>query len=193
MPGVQLPLRIFEPRYLNLVQDALAADHLIGMIQPLGGQEGEKNPPLHRIGCAGRITSYNETNDGRLLLVLTGVCRFAVSEELPRRRGYRLVRPNWERFVIDYHPENDALADHKAFLDSLHAYSQMRGVEIPWNDIQALADIDLVNLLCAHLPLPPNDKQALIESIALADRAELMRGLMEMSAISSVADAERPH
>lgn len=193
MPGVQLPLNIFEPRYLRMVQDALAADHLIGMIQPLSGDEDEETPPLHPIGCAGRISSYSETNDGRVILVLTGVCRFEVAEELEMRQGYRRILPSWERFAIDYHPQQGVLADRDTFVHSLRAYTKLRGVEIPWDDVAAMEDLDLVNLLCTHLPLAPDDKQALIESIDLVDRADLMRGLMDMSLASSVAGAEVRH
>jgi Lon protease-like protein len=193
MPGVQLPLNIFEPRYLNMVQDALAAEHLIGMVQPLSRDEDENAPRLHRVGCAGRITSYSETNDGRIILVLTGVCRFEIVEELEPRRGYRHVRPDWERFTIDYHAEENTLGDRDSFVESLKAYSRLRGVEIPWDDIKSMNDADLVDLLCTHLPLPPDDKQALIETIGLTDRADLMQGLMDMSSVSSVEGVEQRH
>jgi Lon protease-like protein len=192
LPGVQLPLNIFEPRYLNMVEDALAADHLIGMIQPVSG-DGSDSPRLHRIGCAGRITSYSETSDGRIILVLTGVCRFESANELGLRRGYRRVQPDWERFTIDYHPEDQTLADRESFVNSLRAFTHLRGVEIPWDDIKTMEDWDLVNLLCTHLPLAPDDKQALIESIDLGDRAQLMQGLMDMSSASSVDGAEMRH
>jgi len=193
MPGVQLPLNIFEPRYLNMVQDAVAADHLVGMIQPRSDTAFEENPEIHRVGCAGRVTSYSETNDGRIVLVLTGVCRFDVCRELDMRRGYRRVAAAWERFAIDFHEDEARLVDRKAFLTSLKAYTSLRGVEIPWDDIHKMADPDLTNLLCAHLPLEAEDKQALIETLDLRDRGELMRGLMDMSSVSSVETAEHRH
>lgn len=193
MPGVQLPLNIFEPRYLNMVADALARNHLIGMIQPLRDTAFEEVPQLHRIGCAGRITSYSETRDGRIVLVLTGVCRFEILEEIPGRRGYRRVRPGWERFTRDFHEDESKLADRERFLKSLRAYTVLRGVEVPWDDIEGMGDADLVNLLCAHLPLEPEDKQALIETLDVAERAELMRGLMDMSSVSSVETADHRH
>jgi Lon protease-like protein len=193
MPGVQLPLNIFEPRYLNMVEDALAASHLIGMIQPIGESSSAETSGIHRVGCAGRITSYSETNDGRIVMVLTGVCRFEVRSELDVRRGYRRVNPSWDRFTGDYHENESRLSDREAFLNSLRAYTSLRGVEIPWDDVRAMQDADLVNLLCAHLPLGPDDKQALIETLDLRDRAELMRGLMDMSSASSVETAEHRH
>ena len=193
MPGIQLPLNIFEPRYLNLVQDALGTDHLIGMIQPLTGQEEVELPLLHKIGCAGRITSYSETNDGRIVIVLTGVCRFELQQELEERHGYRRVQAGWDRFAQDFLTEQEGIVNRERFLASLRNYVRPRGVEIPWDDLKAMADLDLVNLLTAHLPLAPEDKQALIETNTLRDRAELMRGLMDMASASSVEGVEQRH
>jgi hypothetical protein len=193
MPGIQLPLNIFEPRYLNMVQDAMGGDHLIGMIQPLTGQEEVEIPLLHKIGCAGRITSYSETNDGRIVIVLTGVCRFEILGELEERHGYRRVRVGWDRFASDFLTEQDGIVNRDRFLTSLRNYVRPRGIEIPWDDLKTMADLDLVNLLTAHLPLTPEDKQALIETNTLADRAELMRGLMDMATASSVEGVEQRH
>lgn len=189
MPGVQLPLNIFEPRYLQMVKDVLATDHLIGMIQPTTDSDRDRNPPIQRVGCAGRITSYSETSDGRIVLVLTGICRFQVSEELSDRDGYRRVRPDWERFTRDFHEQESKLADRDEFITSLRAFCGLRNVEVPWDDIDKMSDNDLINLLCAHLPLASADKQALVETVDLAERAYLMRGLMDMA---SVAEAQGP-
>ncbi|MEY6432769.1 LON peptidase substrate-binding domain-containing protein [Thioalkalicoccus limnaeus] len=193
MPGVQLPLNIFEPRYLNMVEDALASDRLIGMIQPRPDTGDQDSPELHRVGCAGRITSYSETNDGRIILVLTGVCRFLVDRELEPRRDYRRVRPDWGPFAIDYREPETGWSDQDGFLASLRAYCDLRRVEIPWDDVKRMPAQDLVNLLCAHLPLEPEDKQALIETLDLKDRARLMRGLMDMAAASSMEAGEHRH
>ena len=193
MPGIQLPLNIYEQQYLNMIQDVLATDHLIGMIQPLIGQEDVEVPALHRVGCAGRVTSYSETQDGRVVIVLTGVCRFEVQGELEETRGYRRVRAAWSRFAHDFQPETGHLVNRERFLVSLRSYVRPRGVEIPWDDLKAMEDLDLINLLTAHLPLPSEDKQALIETINLVDRAELMRGLMDMASASSVEGVEQRH
>ncbi|MBK1645641.1 peptidase S16 [Thiocapsa imhoffii] len=193
MPGVQLPLNIFEPRYLNMIFDALAADHLIGMIQPTSETMEDDTPELHRIGCAGRITSYSETTDGRVVLVLTGVCRFQVSREVAEKNGYRRVRADWERFAIDYQDQDSVIQDRKGFLSSLKGYCTLRGVEVPWNDVEQMPDRDLTNLLCAHLPLSPEDKQALIETLSTSDRAALMQGLLGMAAVASMDIAEHRH
>ncbi|WP_295389602.1 LON peptidase substrate-binding domain-containing protein [uncultured Thiodictyon sp.] len=193
MPGVQLPLNMFEPRYLNLVNDALADAHLIGMVQPTSEDLEADEPEIHRIGCAGRITSYSETPDGRIVLVVTGVCRFQVRAEVAGRGGYRRVSVDWERFAADCHEETQTIADRDGFLVSLKSYCTLRGVEVPWDEVKKMADSDLVNLLCAHLPLSPEDKQALIETIALGERASLMRGLMDMASAASMDVAELRH
>ena len=193
MPGVQLPLNIFEPRYLNMVQAALAGDHLIGMVQPLSADAFEARPALHRIGCAGRITSYTETNDGRIVMVLTGLCRFDIDSELPERDGYRCVRPDWSRFASDYRQDEEDIREREQFMGSLRAYCDRRRVEVPWEDIVKMADAELVNLLCAHLPLGADDKQALVETVDLHERAALMRGLMEMSTLSGEGRSEQRH
>ncbi|MBK1720945.1 LON peptidase substrate-binding domain-containing protein [Thiocystis violacea] len=193
MPGVQLPLNIFEPRYINMVFDACASTHLLGMIQPTSETMTQDRPEIHRVGCAGRITSYSETNDGRIILVLTGVCRFQVSRELEERKGYRCASIDWERFAADYHMEGEGMADREGFLGSLKTYCNLRGVEIPWDDIEKMGDNELTNLLCAHLPLSPEDKQALIETLQTVERAALMRGLLDMASASSMRVAEHRH
>jgi hypothetical protein len=192
MPGVQLPLNIFEPRYLAMVQSALASDHLIGMVQPREHQD-ELRPEVHRIGCAGRITSYSETNDGRIVIVLTGLCRFAVVDELPEQDGFRRVKADWRGFTDDLEDTDETLGERDLFLGSLRTFCDQRSVEVPWDDLGKMGDSDLVNLLCAHLPLAAEDKQALLETVELSDRASLMRGLMEMSAQASRFGTEQRH
>lgn len=186
LPGVQLPLNIFEPRYLRMVDAALAEHHLIGMVQPRGDADAEP-PPVYRIGCAGRITSYSETADGRIVLVLTGLCRFQIAEELPERDGFRRVRPDWSRFSDDYDLNGGAIGNRERFMGSLRAFCDQRSVEVPWDDIGKMADDDLVNLLCAHLPLGADDKQALLETDGIGARADLMRGLLDMSVFGAGA------
>ncbi|NKN33611.1 LON peptidase substrate-binding domain-containing protein [Marichromatium bheemlicum] len=198
MPGVQLPLNIFEPRYLRMVNDVLAADHLLGMIQPQDVHDTEEpaeTPSLHPVGCAGRITSYSETSDGRIVLVLTGVCRFRITQELAGQGGYRRVAPAWRDFAADLEqPAATArIAARRDFILALERYCQVRGVEVPWNDLEGMVDTDLVNLLCAHLPLSPEDKQALIETPETPERAVLMRGLLEMATVADLDVDDQRH
>ena len=192
MPGVQLPLNIFEPRYLSMVEDALANDHIIGMIQPVRDDD-EESVHLQRVGCAGRITSYSESNDGRIVMVLTGVCRFGVDEEIDKVRGYRRVIANWSRFEGDYDLEDVQLTNREGFFEILQNYISARQLEIAWDDLGKLTDGPLINLLCAHLPFEPEEKQMLIETIGLAERAELMRGLMNLYNATRQSLGGKPH
>jgi Lon protease-like protein len=192
MPGVQLPLNIFEPRYLNMVQDALASDHLIGMVQPVRDTDDEE-VLLQRVGSAGRITSYSESNDGRIVMVLTGVCRFGVHEEIDECKGYRRVIADWARFAVDYDEEGVQLTNREGFLEILENYIEVRGLEISWDDLGKLTDMPLINLLCTHLPFEPEEKQMLIETIGLDERAELMRGLMNLYVAPRQGLGDKPH
>jgi Lon protease-like protein len=174
MPGAQLPLNIFEPRYLNMVQDALASHRLIGMIQP-DIQAGDRDLPLHRTGCAGRISAYQETYDGRIEIVLSGVCRFDIKEELPSTRGYRMIAPDWSRFTADYeYPRFDERPHQKAFFAGLDHYLQMKELEINESVIHKLPFARLMNVLTTQLPLHHSDKQAIIEAVSFDERYKLL-------------------
>jgi Lon protease-like protein len=140
---------------------------------------------VHRIGCAGRITSYSETNDGRIVLVLTGLCRFEIAEELPENATATAACARTGAASPATTTEDAAIGDRERFMGSLRAFCDQRSVEVPWDDIGKMADLDLVNLLCAHLPLDADDKQALLETDGIDARADLMRGLMDMSAFSA--------
>lgn len=192
MPGVQLPLNIFEPRYLNMVQDALANDHIIGMIQPVRDTD-EEAVQLQSVGSAGRITSYSESNDGRIIMVLTGVCRFGVYEEIDELKGYRRVIADWARFAGDYDEENVQLTNREGFFEILHNYIGAQRLEISWDDLGKITDGSLINHLCSHLPFEPEEKQMLIETIGLNERAELMRGLMNLYVATRQSLGDKPH
>ncbi|THB79530.1 MAG: peptidase S16 [Desulfobulbaceae bacterium] len=192
MPGVQLPLNIFEPRYLNMVQDALANDHIIGMIQPVR-DTGEEAVQLQRVGSAGRITSYSESDDGRIIMVLTGICRFGVYEEIGEFKGYRRVIADWSSFASDCDEEDVQLSNRAGLFEILHHYIDARQLEISWDDLGKLADGPLINLLCSYLPFEPEEKQALIETIGLDERAELMRGLMNLYVATRQSLGDKPH
>jgi Lon protease-like protein len=164
MPHAELPLNIFEPRYLNMVNDALGSHRMIGMIQPdaeAGGDEA-----ICRVGCAGRITQFRETRDGRYEMVLSGVCRFEVSEELPTTRGYRLVVPDWSRFACDYdHPETSLQAEQPRLMASLEHYLEAREMEADLASFQQMPVVNLVDALTMALPFSEQEKQMLLESV----------------------------
>ena len=181
LPGGQLPLNIFEPRYLNMVDDAMAGDRVIGIIQTLGGQPSR--PSLAPVGCLGRITSFAETSDGRYLITLTGVCRFNRGEELPSRSPYRQTRAAYEVFGSDLHEDDEeGYVDREALLSALKKYLSHRGLGVDWKAaLQAPAE-GLINSLCMALPFEPAEKQALLEAAGLTLRAETLTALLEIGA-----------
>ncbi|MCU7815588.1 MAG: LON peptidase substrate-binding domain-containing protein [Candidatus Thiodiazotropha sp. (ex Lucinoma kastoroae)] len=181
MPGAQLPLNIFEPRYLNMVQDVLASHHLIGMVQPDEDNPSSKHQ-LHTTGCAARISSYNETADGRIEIILTGVCRFDIDSELPTTRGYRLITPNWDRFNSDYDFNNrTTMEDRKLFYSTLTRYLYTNQLQTDINQLEKLTVPHLVNILTTSLPLPREDKQSIIDAVSFDDRYQLLIIKMEMA------------
>lgn len=177
LPGGNLPLNIFETRYLNMLQDAMESHHLIGMIQP---RDDSSKPDLFQVGCAGRITRYDETYDGRLEIVLSGLCRFRVAEELSTTRGYRLVKPDWSDFASDFaevsEPED---LDKSEFNTALKAYLDHNEMQADWKMMEKLSSEELTNSLVSILPLSDADKQMLIETDTLAHRLRAFTAILE--------------
>ena len=180
LPNGKLPLNVFEPRYLNMTRDALGAGRLIGMIQPRHGNEGAEVPELYEIGCAGRITQFAETDDGRYLISLTGVCRFAITEEVASMRGYRRVVADWNRFRNDIDAPETIKLDRAQLVDRLRRYAEAKGISGDWDSIQSTPDERLVTSLAMICPFKPSEKQAILEADSLAPRAELLQALFEM-------------
>jgi Lon protease-like protein len=191
MPGCQLPLNIFEPRYLNLVFDALGAERLIGMVQP--DPSGKEETAVYRTGTAGRIMSFSETQDGRLLIVLTGVCRFDIREEIPTTRGYRRVIADWTRFREDYELSNvDPDRDRGRLLALLREYFQRKGIETNWTVVEQMPTPLLANALSGQLPFDPPERQALVEAISVEERLAKLIHLLEFDVVgTTLADGRR--
>lgn len=177
LPRGQLPLNIFEPRYLAMVDDALKSDRMIGMIQPRGG-DGDT---LYRIGCGGRITSFAETDDGRYLITLTGVSRFSIDEELPQVSGYRRVRPDWSGFERDCGPETCIDLDRAALKDVLKEYFGREGMACDWEAIDSAPDSKLMTCLAMVCPFEPKEKQALLETVCCRERAQKFVTMLKMA------------
>jgi uncharacterized protein len=184
LPGQELPLNIFEPRYLNMVTDALGADRNIGMIQPLAARAPEEPLPLRPVGCLGRITVFNEADGGRFLIKLTGVCRFEVDRELEPRRGYRRIAPAWGRYAEDLAAPSDPGLDVDGLQASLVGYFRRQGLEVDWDSLRAMPPPCLLDFLAVHLPFSTDEKQALLESPGHRERARLLTALAE-SALSA--------
>ena len=182
LPRCQLPLNIFEPRYLNMVDDAMAGDRIIGMIQPTAGLG--PLPSVSPIGCAGRITSFNDTSEGRYLITLTGVARYRIITELPTQAPYRQVRAAFEAWEGDLTapPAGEGGLDREGFLDALKAYLETRGLDIDWDTAETAPPEALVNSLAMALPFEPSEKQALLEADNLDARAEVLTALMRIGA-----------
>jgi len=192
LPGGDLPLQIFEPRYLNMVDDVMGGDRIIGMIQTRPGGDRAR-PRLAAVGCAGRITSFAETSDGRYLITLTGVCRFAPGDELALRMPYRQVRADYGAFEGDLSRDEDAVAakgERERFARALKAYLNRRELDIDWETASSAPLESLVNSLSMGLPFDPQEKQALLQAADLPARFDVLTTLLE---IDSVDDGDDEH
>jgi Lon protease-like protein len=190
LPSGDLPLQIFEPRYLNMIDDVMAGDRIIGMIQTRAGGDRER-PKLADVGCAGRITSYAETSDGRYLITLTGVCRFDAGAELSLPTPYRQLRARYDRFEADLAQDAAAQAPQAArarFAKALKRYLNRRELDIDWETAQTAPLEALVNSLAMGLPFEPAEKQALLEAASLSDRFETLSTLLEIDGVEDGDD-----
>lgn len=182
LPRARLPLHLFEPRYLQMFDDALKTDsRLIGMVQPneVPGREGTG---LQMIGCAGRITQFSETEDNRYMITLGGVSRFRVVKEVEGFTPYRRCEVNWDGFDRDMgQPEEDAVFDREPFLNKLSKYFESRGLNADWETLSDADDELLINSLSMMLDFDPEDKQALLEAPSLSTRRETLVTLIEFT------------
>ena len=183
LPRTHLPLNVFEPRYLAMVDAALAGDRLIGMIQPRHpGAEGESAyPELSKVGCLGRLTSFSETGDGRYLISLTGVCRFALAAELAVDTPYRQVRLDMGNYAHDLQPAADMALDRRRLFEALRPYLAANELEVDWEDLENARSESLINTLALALPLGAREKQGLLLAETLNQRAQLLLTLLEMA------------
>ena len=193
LPHGMLPLNIFEPRYLNMVDDVMAGDRMIGMIQSRPGGDAER-PALADIGCVGRVTSFSETPDGRYLISLTGVCRFRAGRELPFQTPYRQVHADYRAFEADLHAAGEDAAMHRdAVLAALKAYLAHRGMSVDWRMAEEAPMEALVNSLAMALPFEQAEKQALLEAVTLEAREAALIALLRIDAAGPTDDDAPPH
>lgn len=188
LPRTRLPLHIFEPRYLTMLDDCLkTSTRLIGMIQPRETPNGEKR--LAAIGCAGRLTSFSETEDGRYMVTLSGLCRFRIREEVQGFAPYRRANVDWAAFQRDLgREEEDSGFDREGFLALLARYFKANDLGSDWSGIKSADTELLINSLSMLLPLTPEDKQALLEAPSLTTRRETLVTLMEFALRSGPGD-----
>jgi uncharacterized protein len=187
LPRGKLPLNIFESRYLALVQDSLVTGRMFGMIQPdANAPATDRGEGLYRVGCLGRLSSFSETDDGRLLITLTGLVRFTVAVELEMRNGYRRVRGDFGGYMDDLALERPPVEiERERILGALRSYFIRRSVEANWEAIRGLSDDGLVITLAMACPFEPVEKQALLEAPTDADRAATLLALLQMGAASA--------
>ena len=184
LPGGKLPLNIFERRYLAMFEDCLSEGRVVGMIQPEELRPATPSgPALYRVGCVGRLSSFSETDDGRMLVTLTGLIRFTVKVELEMRRGYRRVRADLARFQadLDEAPAPGDL-DRDGLVEALRAYFAARGFDANWEAIDEMPDEALVSTLSMVCPFDPAEKQALLEAPDTPERASTLLTLLRMGA-----------
>ena len=196
LPRCRLPLNIFEPRYLQMFEDAIAGNRLIGIVQPRDEAEVEvedQEPEIEPIGCAGRIISFEETDDGRYQISLTGVCRFNVAREVETQKLYRMAEPDWEPFGTDLRPADEPLIDREELVSGLRAYFDAKGFEANWQVIDASESSALVNSLAMICPFDASDKQALLEAGDISERGRLVIALMNMAVLPSGGQTELLH
>jgi uncharacterized protein len=181
LPRAELPLNIFEPRYLRLFDEALSGHRLVGMIQP-GLDEAADPPSLARIGCAGRITSYNETDDGRLLIGLTGICRFEVKSEVQVDTPFRQCAVTYDGFAADLVTDNQSrTVNRDALITAFRQYLEANNMTANWEEVERVSTENLVNTLSQMAPYPAAEKQALLEAPDLQSRAEMLIALTELA------------
>jgi uncharacterized protein len=195
LPRGQMPLNIFEPRYLAMVDDSLRDGHrLIGMIQPDTAHPGsEDKPKLYKIGCVGRITQLAETGDGRYLLQLTGVARFRVEEELSVATAYRQCSVTYAPFANDFIArKGEEAVDRKALLEALHAFLKANKLKADWDGIESAPNEALVNALAMMSAYGCAEKQAMLEAPDLKTRAEIPVAVTEMELAKSATEDEPP-
>jgi Lon protease-like protein len=192
LPFSELPLRIFEPRYLNMVDDAMSGDRMIGMIQTRRGGPASR-PKLERVGCAGRITAYAETTDGKYLITLTGICRFETGGELIVQTPYRQVRPAWGMFQADLEMDDEPEEfERQPFLGLLRRYLDARGLGIEWDAIASAPAPALINSLAMALPFDTAEKQALLEAPGLTERRAALGALLEIDSAFDAGEDDEP-
>jgi Lon protease-like protein len=189
LPRGQLPLNVFEPRYLTMVDDVLAGHRLIGMIQPTEHEDKALKPALSAVGCVGRLSAYRETDDGRYLITLSGICRFRVAEELVVETPYRQVRADFAPFAFDLGASHESDFPRERLFDALKAFLAKRDLKADWQSVMNAPGETLVNALSMLCPFEPAEKQALLEAHDWEERVAILTALLEMASAGPTGPA----
>lgn len=178
-PGGQTPLHVFEPKYINLIQDTLAVkDRLMGLCMPKNSYIN-KEKLLHPVGCAGRVTSFEETPDGRFIITVTGYCRFRIKDEITSMRGYRKFSVDWDEFQSDLNILPNPEIERELLIDKLKEYSKILQIEMDWSVLTQMPSFNIVTFFAMTLPLSSESKQKLLETITIEDRTSLLIDIIE--------------
>jgi len=178
-PGTQLPLNIFESRYINMIDDALASsDRLISMIQPASSKDSDSKI-LKNVGCIGKITTFNEIEDSRYLITLTGIIRFKIKEELDTTTPYRQIIPDFTNFHVDLEDQNVESIDRENLLSLIKKYLAHRNMLTDWDIIQQTSTEQLINYSGVLVPFTPEEKQLLLESTTITERCSALEALYQ--------------
>ena len=177
-PRTTVPLNIFEPRYIDMIDDAMKSNRIIGMVQPK--KPNENLPVLYNIGCAGRITSFNETDDGRYLIVLAGVSRFKIIEEIKNEKLYRECSINFNDFNLDLEENNQEIkfSDLELIFKNLKSLFTKEGYILNWKELENQSLDQTINTLSMASPFSLEEKQALLETINLNDRKKKLENIL---------------
>ncbi|MBT6179675.1 MAG: peptidase S16 [Deltaproteobacteria bacterium] len=182
LPRANMPLHIFEPRYRAMVTYALENSGMIGMVQPKNLRDPSEKPEIYETGCLGKISSFQETDDGRYFLVLTGVCRFNIEEELPTAQGgFRIVSPRFEEYLEDLCPPVPGFLDRVKLFEKLKAFAVSQEINISWEELRKAEDEELLNAVAMGAPFDPSDKQALLESSEIEKRASMLVAMLDVA------------
>lgn len=195
LPRVVLPLNVFEPRYLAMLEDVMATTRVLAIVQPAEG-EGESPPgksiELRRVGCVGRVTAYRELDDGRLAISLTGIARCTLGNETATAKPFRLYHMQFERFLGDFLPSEADEVDRQRLVSVLKAYLEAQQMRADWSAIAKASTEWLVNSLAIVVPYGPEEKQALLEAPTLKARAEVLVALAEMELAAGTGGGSAP-
>ncbi len=182
LPFSHRPLNIFEPRYIQMVDDVLGADRMIGLVQPRNASEEspQDRVPLHEVGCLGRITHFEESGDGRYFIILEGVSRFRIGNELMHSQPYRTANILTAGFEADFvRNDGEEAVDRVRFMKMMRDYAEFASIELNWEEIERTGTAELVNFCAMVSPYGPAEKQVLLEAQTLNDRAETLIAMTE--------------
>lgn len=202
LPGIELPLNIFEPRYVKMIDDALSEKKMIGIIQPQQTIMARisRGKPLYKVGCAGKIRAFNETDDGRYLVVLSGISRFEIEEEIPTIRGYRRFQVKWDKFPDDFNIKDewrDFTSDinRKELFEKIDVYLKKNNYHGTLAGLNGFGNVDdgfIIDFLASYLPFTPEEKQLFLEAKNVAERANLMYKVLGLAEFEARFNGNNP-